>query len=375
MIKVCEIRIIISLISLLCLTNISFCQENLGKITTICIDAGHGGKDPGAVGTKNQEKNIVLKVALRVGQLIKEKHPDIKVVYTRDKDVFIPLSKRGEIANKNKADLFISIHTNSFEQKSVNGVETYVLGLHKSQDNLRVAMKENAAIKYEEDYSIKYDGFDPNRAESYIIFSMLKNLHLGKSLDMAGLVHEELVSNTQKKDRGVRQAGYLVLKDVAMPAILIEVGYISNLQEERYMASKEGQEKISQAIAKGFFSYKEKFEKNSHVLNLHEQTEINNEKNEIKNNKPALNTELFYAIQIASSTEKIKNSRTFKVQGEVEEIYNKGRYKYYTVKSRSYDEVIKNLDKIKKTIPDCFIIAIYNQEVISVAEARKLENN
>jgi N-acetylmuramoyl-L-alanine amidase len=345
-------------------------QNDVGKIKCVCIDAGHGGKDPGAVGATNYEKDIVLKVALRLGQLIGEKNPDIKVVYTRDKDVFIDLNKRGSFANDHKADLFISIHTNSFDDKRVEGIETYVLGLHQSEANLRVAMKENAVIKYEDDYSVKYDGFDPSRAESYIIFSMMQNLYIGQSLNIASLVQEGLIQSTRKSDRGVRQAGFVVLKDVAMPAVLVELGYISNPTEERFLASKVEQEKITQSLLKAFQKYKETVEKNSNILTHDVHSEVENMLFEEQ-----LDT-FFYAIQIASASSKMTTFPEVKHMNEkakINEIYTGKRYCYYIGKTATYSKAKHKLEDIKSAKGDGFIIAVCNGKMISVAEAMKLE--
>lgn len=348
-------------------------QESYGKIKCICIDAGHGGKDPGCVGKISYEKNIALKVALKVGKLIREKHPDVKVVYTRDKDVFIELGERGKIANKHKADLFMSLHVNAVpNNKSVSGIETYVLGLHKTEDNLKVAMKENEVIKYEDDYSVKYSGFDPSRAESYIIFSMMQNLYLGNSLRIAGFVQDELISATHNADRSVRQAGYLVLKDVAMPAILIEMGFISNPEEERFLNSADGQNKIARSVAKAFTAYKEEVERNSAVLVDHPD-EAQPEKTEKVEITPDKIQGLFYAIQIASASNKIKDSRELGYSGTVNELKTENRYRYYTGKADSYAEVMQNLERIRKKIKDCFVIAVYNGKLIKIGEAKNLE--
>ncbi len=229
--------------------NISVGQQDLGKIKCICIDAGHGGKDPGAVGTKAYEKNIVLSVALKLGKLIEKTYPDIKVAYIRKTDVFVELEERTRIANNHKADLFISVHANALDikknprNKYVKGMETFVLGTNNSEHNLQVAMKENSVIHYEDDYSMKYEGFDPSRAESYIMFSMLRNMHLDKSLMLASMIQDNLVKTTNGVDREVRQGPLWVLKDVAMPSVLVEVGYISNPEDERFMASDAGQTK------------------------------------------------------------------------------------------------------------------------------------
>lgn len=347
-------------------------QESYGKIKCICIDAGHGGKDPGCVGKVSYEKNITLKVALKVGKLIREKHPDVKVVYTRDKDVFIELGERGKIANKHKADLFMSLHVNAVpNNKSVSGIETYVLGLHKTEANLKVAMKENEVIKYEDDYSVKYSGFDPSRAESYIIFSMMQNLYLGNSLRIAGFVQDELISATHNADRSVRQAGYLVLKDVAMPAILIEMGFISNPEEERFLNTADGQNKIARSVAKAFTAYKEELERNSAVLVDHSD-ETEQEEGE-KVGIPERTDGLFYAVQIASASSKIKDAGELGYSGRVSELKTADRYRYYTGKTDSYEEVLQNLERIRKKVKDCFVIAVYNGKLIKIGEAKILE--
>lgn len=344
-------------------------QDKLGRINCICIDAGHGGKDPGCVGTRSYEKNITLSVALKVGRLIKEQFPDVKVVYTRDKDVFVELNERGKIANSHKADLFISIHVNAIDNKRVRGIETYVLGLHKSEANLKVAMKENAAIRYEKDYTIKYAGFDPNKAESYIIFSMMQNLYLGMSLNIAGMVQEELIKNTHKTDRSVRQAGYLVLKDVAMPAILIELGFLSNPEEERFLISREGQNKMAASIARAFGRYKKDVEKNSRVLVNHpsekKETPPSTGKKETQN--------FFYAVQIASAAGKVKDLKQFNCPGDIKELKAGNRYRYYVGETANYEVVKENLQKTRRKIQDCFIIAVYNGKLINIAEAKEIE--
>ncbi len=350
----------------------AYAQESYGKIKCVCIDAGHGGKDPGCVGKMSYEKNIVLKVALKVGKLIREKHPDVKVVYTRDKDVFIELGERGRIANKHKADLFISLHVNAVSNnRQVSGIETYVLGLHKTEANLKVAMKENEVIKYEDDYSVKYAGFDPSRAESYIIFSMMQNLYLGNSLLIAGLVQDELISATHNADRSVRQAGYLVLKDVAMPAILIEMGFISNPGEERFLNTADGQNKIARSVAKAFTAYKEEVERNSAVLVDHPEEK---EKEEVeKAETPESMNGLFYAVQIASARGKIKDARELGYSGPVSELKTADRYRYYTGKADSYEGVLQNLEDVRKKVKDCFVIAVYNGKLIKIGEAKTLE--
>lgn len=354
--------------------NISFGQSDLGKIKTICLDAGHGGKDPGAVGSKAYEKNIVLAVTLKLGKLIEDTYPDIKVIYIRNKDVFVELRERTRIANSNKADLFISIHANGLDikkkpsNKYVKGIETYVLGSNNSAHNLQVAMKENSVIHYEEDYSVKYEGFDPSRAESYIMFNMLRNLHLEKSVTLASAIQERLIAIPQCVDREVRQGPLWVLKDVAMPATLVEIGYISNPDDERFMMSVAGQDKIAKSIFKGFQDYKAKVEKNVVIATKPETDKADNRKENGTNfDRPV------YAVQVASASAKIKDCAKLCNGEKVSELSSGERYRYYVVPSEDLNQVKNNLTRIKSKVKDCFIIAIYKGKVISVAEARKLE--
>lgn len=345
-------------------------QTDPGKLRRVCIDPGHGGKDPGCVGARSYEKNIALNVALKVGKLIREKQPGVEVVYTRQKDVFIPLNERGKFANDQKADLFISIHVNGVEVKSVRGIETYVLGLHKTEANLKVAMKENEVIRYEDDYSVKYSGFDPSKAESYIIFSMMQNLYLGKSLEFAGLVQEEMVKSTGKADRSVKQAGYLVLKDVAMPAILVELGFISNPEEERFLNSAEGQNKLANSIVKAFLKYKKHVESNSTVLTPHLARE---NETAAPSGENAVQGELFYAVQIASAAAKVDEPARLCPSHKVAELQTGNRYRYYIGVAENFEEVRQNLEKARKIVKDCFIIAVHKGKLINIAEAREIE--
>lgn len=346
-------------------------QMDVGKIKCICIDAGHGGKDPGAIGAKTYEKHIVLDVVLKLGEMIRKEYPDIKVIYTRDKDFFVDLKMRTKIANDNKADLFISIHANSIDNKVVKGIETFVLGSNSSEQNLKVAMKENAVIKYEADYSVKYAGFDPNKAESYIIFNLIQNMHLEKSLEIASYVQTEMVKSTKKVDREVRQAPLWVLKDASMPSILIELGFISNPEEERFMLSDEGQEKLVNSIFRGFQTYKKKVEKNSVMLHKDDKKEQATVVSAVKDEP--VKEGLFYAVQIASAKDRIDATRSWGIEEEVKELQADGRYRYYVGDSEDYDEVKQNLNRVKKSINDCFIIAVHKGSLISVSEARSLE--
>ncbi len=255
-----KIRIFLLLALIFVFTIHTQAQEGY-HVKTVVIDAGHGGKDPGAIGRHAKEKDITLAIALKVGYYIKRCCPDVKVIYTRTTDVFVPLYKRAEIANKNNADLFISIHVNSSPNHRVQGTSTYVMGLHKDDENLKVAMTENRAILYETNYQTTYENFDINSPEAYIIFSLYQNAFLDLSLEFASLVQDQFRLRAKRFDRGVHQAGFLVLWRTTMPSVLIEVGYISNPTEEKYLMSRYGQDIIASAIYRAFKQYKVKVEK------------------------------------------------------------------------------------------------------------------
>ena len=226
---------------------------------TLVLDAGHGGKDPGALGKYGKEKNINLAVALAVGRLVEQNLKDVSVVYTRKTDVFIELDERAHIANKAKADLFVSIHTNALagtRPKQLAGAETYTLGMHRAADNLAVAKRENSVISLEADYENRYEGFDPKSAESYIIFEFMQDRNMEKSVKMAQLVQQQFRTGG-RPDKGVHQAGFLVLRATSMPSCLIELGYITTASEETYLTSDRGVTQMADAIYRAIKKYKE----------------------------------------------------------------------------------------------------------------------
>ena len=235
-----------------------FCSGSAeAKDFVVVIDPGHGGHDPGAVGKISKEKNINLNVALKLGKQIKKNCPDVKVIYTRDQDIFIPLDRRAEIANNAKADLFISIHTNALaKNRTAKGASTWTLGLAKSDANLEVAKRENAVILYESDYKTRYAGFNPNSAESYIIFEFMQDKYMSQSVHLASLVQKHFRQTCKRTDRGVHQAGFLVLKASAMPSILVELGFISTPEEERYLNTEAGTTSLANGIFRAFLTYK-----------------------------------------------------------------------------------------------------------------------
>ena len=224
---------------------------------TLVIDAGHGGKDPGAIGRKSKEKNINLAVALAFGKLVEQNCPDVKVVYTRKTDVFVELDERANIANRNKADLFVSIHVNSTAAKNgPQGTETHTLGMHRAADNLEVAKRENSVITLESNYEQKYEGFDPKSSESYIIFELMQDKNMEQSVNFAKLVQQQFKSTAGRVNKGVYQAGFLVLRATSMPSALIELGYINNANEETYLCSAAGQSALAKSIYNAFKAYK-----------------------------------------------------------------------------------------------------------------------
>lgn len=230
--------------------------QRKNQIRKIVIDAGHGGHDSGAKGRNSLEKEIALAIALKTGRLIQKNCPGVQVIYTRESDVFVELYRRAQIANENKADLFISIHCNANPSPFAYGTETYVMGLHKSEANLEVARNENASILLEDNYSKRYDGFNPNSSEAYIIFSLFQNAYLDKSLDFASRVEANFTANTKLPERGVKQAGFLVLYRTTMPCVLVETGFLSNSHEEAYLISSAGQERLAFSIYRAFDEYR-----------------------------------------------------------------------------------------------------------------------
>ena len=338
----------------------------------VVIDPGHGGHDPGAVGRRGKEKNINLSVALKLGRLIESNCNDTKVVYTRSGDKFVPLQDRAEIANKVKANLFISIHTNAVAQKnsSVRGAETYTLGLHRTQDNLEVAKKENSVILIEDNYKQRYAGFNPKSSESYIIFEFMQDKNMAQSVDFATQVQRQFKS-CNRVDKGVHQAGFLVLRETSMPSVLIELGYISNYSEEAYLISEKGSSELANSIYKAFVQYKDSQKGNlkpnatSEVYRKETTTAAKTEKK--KDDRPV------FKIQIMASDKVIsKNSKQFKGLSPVDYYKERGMIKYTYGEDTDYNRILRiKRNIVDSKFKDAFIIAFKNGEKMDVNKAIK----
>jgi len=328
----------------------------------VVLDAGHGGKDPGNLGNGYREKNVALKVTLQIGKFL-AKYKDIKVVYTRNKDVFVELHDRAKIANKQDADLFISLHCDSHSSNAY-GAGTFVLGLRGNKQNLEIAKRENSVIFLEEDYKKNYD-YDPNSPESMIGLSLLQEENLDKSLAVASIVQNDVVKDLNRKNRSVRQANLLVLRQTVMPSVLIELGFLTNKKEGRYLNSKKGQSELARTIAKAIRKY----------INQLQLNTIDNIGNDDVDMKPIVKKDrIEFKTQIASSRRKISTkSYNFKGLKNVQRVKVGKYYKYYYGVSRSYREAMKSQKLAKKKgYTSAFIAAFKNGEKISVKEALKL---
>jgi N-acetylmuramoyl-L-alanine amidase len=398
----------------LCLTffNSSAQKETGYTLRTVVIDAGHGGKDPGAICKKGKEKDITLAVALKVGTYITKNFDNVKVIYTRSKDEFLELHKRAGVANSNNADLFISIHVNASKKSDPYGSETYVMGLNKTASNLEVAKAENNVILKEEDYSKQYDGFDPNSPEGSIIFTLYQNAFLDQSLNFASKVQDQFRERTGRFDRGVKQDGFLVLWKTTMPSVLIEIGFISHPEEADYLLTDEGQTFIASAIFRSFRDYKNEVEGKGYVKPLprtnqnlensqsadkdslgSDSVKVNSNKHPGDTNNrtvnqngnhstvvkadsskkaPILYSSIIFKVQFASSDKPVKLlPENFKGIREVEELKDGTTYKYMVGNCTSYEEILSLQAEVRKKYPDAFVIAYKNGSKIPVKEALK----
>ncbi|MDR1973629.1 MAG: N-acetylmuramoyl-L-alanine amidase [Bacteroidales bacterium] len=381
---------LIQIIFLILLTPaFAFAQKSGGSVKTLVIDAGHGGNDPGATGKKSKEKDIALSVALKLGSLVKQGFPDVKVIYTRNDDRFVELHERSKLANKNKADLFISIHCNSADNKDARGVETWVMGMHKSDINLRVAQKENAAILKEQNYEKNYENFDPNSPDAYIIFSMYQNAYLDQSISFAQKLQEQYRTLVKSPNRGVFQAGFVVLWGCALPSVLTEIGFISNPDEEKFLMSDSGQTAIATSLLNAFREYKYQVEgnvttsDNKPVATTKSTTPDNKPVATTKSTTPAVSTKagavdstnnkVIFKVQFASSSiDKPLNSSEFSALQNVSKYSENGVFKYCSGEEADLARAKDLLKSIQtKGFRDAFVVAFRGGKRISLTEALK----
>lgn len=377
-------------------------------VKTVVIDAGHGGHDPGNLGTRRyntREKDIALAVSLKLGKYIEENLPDVEVLYTRKTDVFVELKERANIANRAEADLFISIHCDAFTKSSVHGSTSLVLGRNHEDDNLRIARTENAVITLEENYKENYEGFDPNNPASYIIFNLYQSAYINQSVDFAQKVQNQVRERVHRRDRGVKQQPLMVTKMAAMPAVLVELGFLTNPAEEDFLNSESGQSYMASAIFRAFRDYKHEREKydmlqpaaetntpaEETTASAPQPTAAEEEPQEIAVD-PASDTSLeqeqikpaeepaeadpavYYAVQIITSIkEKDLGPKNFKgVEGV--SYYKEGSlYKYVVGRSSKLSAADALKQKMKDAgFTDAFVVALANGKRISLAEAERL---
>ena len=368
-----------------------------GKTFKVVIDAGHGGKDPGCLGTYSREKDVALDVALKTGKLISENCPNVKVIYTRSTDVFVELYNRAKIANNHHADLFISFHCNANDNHSAHGVETYVMGLSKSEKNLAVARAENSAMLKEEGYKENYAGFNPDSPESAVMFSLYSSAYLNNSILLADKVQKNLVGVTHLLDRGVKQAPYWVLWSVSMPSILIEMGFLSNPTEEKFLTDEQHKKEIADAIYRGFAAYYTQMTGDRVSIPEPKKQESKNDKPETKNdnnadnpvdnqsdkrdddetakiaNTPVSPDAVHFMVQFMAVPDKIAlTDKRFKDIPKVNRYYEGGLWKYTAGSESNLQSAKDILASLKSKYPDAFVIAFKGDQKIPVSEAVKL---
>lgn len=380
-------------------------QDPPFKIKTVVIDAGHGGHDPGCLGSDSREKHLALAISNELARQMRVAHPDIKVIQTRDKDVFVPLYERASIANRNHADLFISIHCNFMPGKgATKGSETYVMGLHTAEHNLNVAKRENASIYLEEDFEKNYD-YDTNSPEGHIILSMFQSAFLDQSILMAKLVEKEIAADN-RKSRGVKQAGFVVLKETTMPSILVEVGFLSNKTEETYLKSKNGQKETASSILDAFSQYRFEVENEANQTKAYHSSPT---KTPVKKQVPVSTPKASYAQNNSSTTPKATNTVSISKPKEVEvnpkggtirfrvqlaasplilntqaskwknlsymvEVITENKlYKYQLTQFNSFEEAVKAQRDVRlRGFGDAFVVAYQNGQRIPLNQAKRV---
>ena len=397
----------ILLIMMCMVAMVALAQQNTRKFTLV-IDAGHGGHDSGALGSYSKEKNINLNVALAFGRYVEQNCPDVKVIYTRKRDVFVTLHERANIANRNKADLFVSIHTNALPRgRQARGLETYTLGMHRAGANLAVAKRENSVILIEKDYKQHYEGFDPNSSESYILFEFMQDKNMANSVELAKFVQRKVCAQAGRPNKGVKQAGFLVLRETSMPSCLIELGFITTPSEEAFLASQDNIEKIGKGIYEAFVEYRKKFDKSFTVpfkpADEGERKVEHEERQRVKPTEPDTlsnpvapdekkhervpqeekpvknqNTDApVFKVQILTMSKKLSaGNNAFKGLTDVDCYQDNGSYKYTVGASTDYNEIYRLRKSILNKFPEAFIIAFKNgQRTDVVAAIREFKQN
>jgi N-acetylmuramoyl-L-alanine amidase len=347
------------------------------KNRVIVIDAGHGGKDPGAHGSMSREKDITLAIALKTGEYIQKNIRNVTVIYTRKDDSTVDLRDRPKIANKVNADLFISIHANWADSKKVMGAETYVMGHAKDQANLEVAMKENAVMLLEDDYSTKYEGFDPKSAESYIMFSLTQKVFQEQSTDLATKIQRQFRERVNRNDRDVKQAGFWVLYNTKMPSVLVETGFITNTAEEKYLNSKEGQDYLASSIFRACREYLNEIDSKS-AVSL-EQNDVSDLKTDTLPDVNIKTDEIYFMVQVSTSTVKTElRPENFKGLSGITEINANDRFKYAAGTFDDYSDAANYRKLIDTLYPDAFVIAVKDNKILPLQQAleqkRKTKN-
>ncbi|MFA6125666.1 MAG: N-acetylmuramoyl-L-alanine amidase [Bacteroidales bacterium] len=375
-------------------------QTAPSKRFTVTIDAGHGGHDSGAPGKKSVEKNIALAIALKLGHYIETEMGDVNVFYTRKTDIFIPLYERAQIANRNKSDLFISIHVNANKNRIPTGTSTYVMGFSRNAENLELVMQENKAILLEKDYQTRYANFDPTQPESYIIFNNVQNNNLTQSLEIASAVQDQLRNRGQRKDIGVHQGNLVVLWGCAKPSVLVETGFISNAEEEEFLMTDNGQDIIAESVYMAFRQYKESIDQKVNVIAQVDEPVKNVKKTEepvksreekVKNGEESVKSggenvkrgeetvkssvdevkkgeeevvntgEVEYRVQVLASVKKLAaGSSDFKGVKNLDELKIDGYYKYMTKPVKNYQDALDLKRKLGASFQGAFIVAFKN---------------
>ena len=354
------------------------------KRFTLVIDPGHGGHDAGALGAISKEKNINLAVALRFGKYVEQNLPEVRVIYTRKTDVFIPLNERANIANRANADLFISVHTNALPAgKIARGFETYTLGMHRAKDNLDVAMRENSVISMEKDYQQRYQGFDPRSSESYIIFEFIQGKNMERSVELARMIQRGVCDGANRPDKGVHQAGFLVLRETSMPGCLIELGFITTPDEERLLNDDSRVDDIARGIYEAFAKYKNKYDRSVSVPYRAKDSEDVNIPKIVPDQEPAPKKKAevadapVFKLQIFVGSRNLRmGDAHFKGETDYDSFQEGNLVKYTLGASTNYNEIYRLRKEKLEKFPAAFIIAFKNGQKYDVNQAiREFKQN